>query len=530
MMNDIENDNEKDPIEDAAQVMAGAEESEALAKGKRGKKAKKASKKAKAEVVAENADASVEAETSAAEDTTDAALAGIEWTPEASGLDFEDLARRVAETIAKNESSEEMTAESTLEAQPDGEMAQIGFEKLGEELEAAENDADTGADESNVQFISEDQLLSIIESMLFSTDRPVSVATIKAIFKGTNIRTKDINRALDLLASEFASPTRGVSLEEVNGGYQLRTKSDNAEFLRRLAKVRPFRLSGPALETMAIVAYKQPITKHEIDEIRGVESGHLLRALMERGLVCFIGKSDLPGKPMTYGSTRKFLEIFGLRNIRELPTLGEIDELLPEGIGEVEEERETLSDITDSMSQEMVSTYSEGEEELSKINDQLKVIDTTSDFFEQEKQRERERKDRDRAQDIRERLVLGDAVEAKDKRWLDRYEAKLAAPPASDQAMAEGAAPSMPETEPEPESIGQELEALSNESGELAPSDGEIEGDDDISETVTEAAIDVEGDELDVALADDMDGDELDDLEARPDWDEDSESDPEMNA
>ena len=492
------------------------------------------------------------------------ALDSIEWNKKTAGLQFEELARRVAETVSENQNllhdvqasadlevdvvadmdapaaesaegaeasvdddgaalaasvADEVTsteasvsdeiesdgnlltaADHDLSIEPETgsdsgseDMEQMGFSALEEELDAAENDAD----KEPTEFIENEQLISIIESLLFSTDKPVSVATIKQVFKGSNVRSKDIMRALDSLASDYASPVRGVSLEEINGGYQMRTKPDNMEYLRRLAKVRPFRLSGPALEAMAIIAYKQPITKHEIDEIRGVESGHLLRALMERGLVSFNGKSDLPGKPMTYGSTRKFLETFGLRNIRELPTLSEIDDLLPEGIGEVDEEKESLSDITESMSTEITSKYSEGEEELEKINEHLQTIDTTSEFFEQEKIRERERRDRDRAQDIREKLVLGDAVEAKDKRWLDRYEAKLANPtaaaPGGEAAMAaEGVGSDAVADEPSDVSITSELEALSEESGAEAGSSDEEEI--------------------------------VDDLDARADWDEDAEA------
>jgi segregation and condensation protein B len=314
------------------------------------------------------------------------------------------------------------------------------------------------------EFIEANQLSSIIESLLFSTDKPVSIATIKQIFKGSNIRTKDIVLALESLASTYAAADRGVALEDINGGYQLRTKSDNTEFLRRLAKSRPFRLSGPALEVLSIIAYKQPTSKHEVDEIRGVESGHLIRALMERSLVSFSGKSEtLPGKPMTYGTTRKFLETFGLRNLKELPTLSEIEEILPQGIGEVEE-KESLSDITDRMSNDITSSYSEGEDELLKINDQLKSIDTTSEFFEQEKIRERERRDRDRAQDIRELIVIGDAVDEKDRRWLDRYESKLLA---QEQA-AQSGTPTVGGGEDmvEEPGIGSDLMGLSDEAEE----------------------------------------------------------------
>jgi segregation and condensation protein B len=426
---------------------------------------------------------------------------------------LQELARLVAKTVSERkteltdmQTDAELADGTMLSDQPEPE--QMGFEALEEELDAADNDADP----EPTEFVENDQLISIVESLLFSTDKPVSLATLKSLFKGTNVRTKDIARALDILASEYASATRGVTLEEINGGYQLRTKVDNTDFLKRLQKVRPFRLSGPALEAMSIVAYKQPVTKYEIDEIRGVESGHLLRALMERGLVQFQGKAeDKPGKPMAYGSTRKFLETFGLRNLRELPTLSEIDELLPEGIGEVEE-KEKLSDITDELSSEFSGGYSESEEELSKINETLQAIDTSSEFFEQEKVRERERRDRDRAQDIRERIVLGDSVDPKDQRWLDRYEAKLHAEANAPMTGEPGTVSEADIAATEP--IGDALEALTNEIGAKDASLSEVARDD--HEALTNVDAELSGDN--------EDGEDVGFKETSLDWSDDDES------
>lgn len=353
----------------------------------------------------------------------------------------ESVADSLAEQIVESE-------QTTQEAQNLDQFAELNpelavalpvesalQEELSDELKPEvlfgekQGEMDFEAEESksqDLEFVDFDRMVSIIESLLFAQDRPVSFATMRALFKGTTIRGKDIEKALGLIASSYADVQRGVTLEEINGGYQLRTKVDNAEFLKRLAKSRPFKLSGPSLEVMAITAYRQPITKSEVDQIRGVESGHLLRALMERGLVNFGEKSDLPGKPMTYVTTRKFLEIFGLRNLDELPSLQEIDELLPEGIGD-EEEKQSLSDLTEGLSKDIGSSYSEEEGELDSIAESLAVIDTTSEFFEQEKIRQREERDRNRAQDIRERLTVGEMVEDKDQRWLLKYEQKLAA-------------------------------------------------------------------------------------------------------
>lgn len=310
-------------------------------------------------------------------------------------------------------------AEETLETAETVEFQDDRDMELGE-LEDFES-----ASIEDLEALTEQQVMSVIESALFSTDKPASVAVIKQAFKGTNVRSKEIRSALARLQNEYVETGRGFTLEEVGGGFQLRTKAENMKYLRQSVKARPFKLSGPALEVISICAYKQPVTKAQIDEIRGVESGHLLRALMEKGLLSFGERSDLPGKPMFYETTRKFLEIFGLRNIQELPSLNEIDQLIPEGIGE-EKKKETLSDLTGELSHNFTGTsYSEGEDELLKITDELSEISTSSEFFEQEKQRQREKRDQERAQDIREAITVGEEVDSKDRKWLERYELSL---------------------------------------------------------------------------------------------------------
>jgi segregation and condensation protein B len=370
-----------------------------------------------------------------------------EITLEASGSSAEDAADQdsneeadATESMEDGEESQDELAEfgSTnifTEEEPESFLPESDEAEMSaseealphvESVEGTELDAFESADIEELEFVEEEQLDSIVESILFASDRPVSLNSLKMVFKGTNIKGDKIKRALDRLAVELAGARRGVSLEEVPGGFQLRTKVDNMQFLTRTLKARQFKLSGPALEVLAIIAYKQPVVKHEVDEIRGVESGHLLRALMEKGLVNFEGKSDLPGKPMLYATTRKFLEIFGLRNLQELPTLSQIDELLPDGMTE-EEAKPTLSQVTDSMSQTIGSSYSEGEDELMKIEDQLGNINTSSEFFEQEKLRQKQKRDADKAQNLREAIAMGEAVATRDRNWLARYDEALMA-------------------------------------------------------------------------------------------------------
>lgn len=342
----------------------------------------------------------------------------------------DDAEKRVAENAENEIQDSEDNKSDNIEA-----MQAEATEVNDDDLSEAETMDMLEEEDSTLEFVEDKQAQSILESLLFSSDRPLGMGTFKQVFKGTNYKTKDIKKALEALQTEYADVSRGVSLEEINGGWQLRTKVDNMDFLRKLAKARPFKLSGPALEVLAIIAYKQPIVKSEVDDIRGVESGHLVRALMEKSLVCFQGKSELPGKPMQYGTTRKFLEIFGLRNLRELPSLDEIDQLLPDGIG-VEEEDEKLSDVTDKMAEEFNGSYSEGQEELEKIEATLGDIDTSSEFFEEEKRRQKEKRDRDRARDIREALDVGEDVDPKDEKWLARYDERIA----QEQAEAEATA------------------------------------------------------------------------------------------
>lgn len=340
----------------------------------------------------------------------------------------------------------ETESEMTADLNPEGLEIEAGlFEnvEITEDFLATESDVDLEGSElesfeaaeiAEVEFIEEEQAESIIESILFASDRPVSLLSIREVFKGTNITKDKVKRILNNLAVEYASGRRGITLEEITGGYQVRTKIDNMNFLKRTLKTRAFKLSGPALETLAIVAYKQPVIKSEIDQIRGVESGHLLRALMEKGLCNFEGKAEnLPGRPMQYGTTRRFLEIFGLRNIKELPTLSQIDELLPEGIGEDEDDQKpTLAAVTDSMSEQVKSvSYSQGEEELGDIESELQTITTSSDFFEQEKARQKQKRDAEKAQDIRDAMTVGEEVAKRDMSWLKKYEESLLAPVAN---------------------------------------------------------------------------------------------------
>lgn len=169
-----------------------------------------------------------------------------------------------------------------------------------------------------------DELLPLLEALLFGADGPLRLERLAEVLE---VEPAQAAALLQRLVDDYAARPRGFMLQEVGGGYQLRTRPEYAEWLRRLGRSRPFRFSRPALETLAIIAYRQPVTRAEIEGLRGVDSGSVLKTLLERRLVRILGKKDLPGRPAIYGTTREFLELFGLPDLAALPTLKEFSEL-----------------------------------------------------------------------------------------------------------------------------------------------------------------------------------------------------------
>lgn len=168
-------------------------------------------------------------------------------------------------------------------------------------------------------------LKPLVEALLFGADGPLRCERLAEVL---DVERLEVVEVLRLLEAEYESQSRGFFLQEVAGGYQLRTRPEFADYLRRLGRTRPFKFSRPALETLAIVAYRQPVTRTEIEYLRGVDSGSVLKTLLDKHLVRILGKKDVPGKPAIYGTTREFLELFGLVDLTALPTLKEFSELV----------------------------------------------------------------------------------------------------------------------------------------------------------------------------------------------------------
>jgi segregation and condensation protein B len=166
------------------------------------------------------------------------------------------------------------------------------------------------------------RLRSILESLLFSTAEPVPLGKLLEALPGYEKRT--VVRTLAELGQEYSRDERGFRLQQVAGGYQLRTAPANAEFVKALLAQRPVRLTRASLETLAVIAYRQPVTRPEIEAIRGVDVDAVLTTLLERRLVRVLGRKDVVGRPLLYGTTAEFLETFGLKDLASLPTLEEL--------------------------------------------------------------------------------------------------------------------------------------------------------------------------------------------------------------
>lgn len=168
-------------------------------------------------------------------------------------------------------------------------------------------------------------LKSIVESILFVSEVPVSLDRLCDLLP--EFERSQIRQAIDELVAVFSIEGRGIILMPVAGGYQFRTAPETLEYLKRLHRSKPFRFSQSALETLAIVAYRQPVTRAEVEALRGVDAGGVIKTLLEKRLIRILGKKDVPGRPLIYGTTREFLELFSLKDLASLPSLRDVSEL-----------------------------------------------------------------------------------------------------------------------------------------------------------------------------------------------------------
>jgi segregation and condensation protein B len=268
---------------------------------------------------AEAGEAAAEAEEAAADagdaaaSAGDVASEGDAMAPDAGGDAVE----------AASDAGPEVTGEADAPGEAEGATLDAAADGAQGDDEAAEPGAVLPTSAASMDAV---QLKHLVEALVFASDKPLTVVRLRQLTRVSD--TKRLEQALESLAEDFRD--RGIVLQQVSGGYQFRTRTQFSAWVQQLIAGRPVRLSRAQLETLAIIAYRQPITRPEIDEIRGVDSSATLKLLIDRALIRILGKKEEVGRPMLYGTTKEFLDFFSLGDLRELPTLREYSELTDE--------------------------------------------------------------------------------------------------------------------------------------------------------------------------------------------------------
>ena len=219
----------------------------------------------------------------------------------------------------------------------------------------------------------EDALCGAVETVIFMSDRPISLEKIRKLVD-PDLPVPYFERALSRLQEQYEKRHHGIFLQEVAGGHQFRTKAIYNKFVQHLFKATSLVLTPSALEALAIIAYKQPVSRVEIDRIRGVDSSHLVRGLMDKRLARIVGRADEVGRPVIYGTTHEFLEVFGLKGLEDLPPEHELQTLSQEAVGDPTDIKELISG-TDSK-----QFVLDQREQLDELQRQIKGISADTNF------------------------------------------------------------------------------------------------------------------------------------------------------
>ena len=213
-----------------------------------------------------------------------------------------------------------------------------------------------------------DDIKNIIESLLFVAEEPLTIDRLKKII--ADAQSQELRAALDELAADYETRQGGFYLNHVAGGYQIRTRPEYKEWIKRMLQPKPLRLSKAALETLAIIAYKQPVIRSDVEHIRGVDCGGVLRVLLERKFIRVLGRKEIPGRPLIYATTKRFLEVFDLKNLKDLPTPKEIEEFgsaLAEEMDEADRDEEA-TEISSEDTEATVASSIPAESEIPAEN------------------------------------------------------------------------------------------------------------------------------------------------------------------
>jgi len=233
------------------------------------------------------------------------------------------------------------------------------------------------------RFATPERVRAAVEALLFAAEKPLD---LPALLDATRFDEQTLKDALAALQQKHAPGAGGTVLLDLGGRWQLRTDPQLGAYVRRMLQVKPMRLTRAALETLSIIAYRQPITRPEMEDLRGVDCGAVTKALLERKLIRILGKKDEPGRPLLYGTTKEFLELFNLRDLTQLPTLREFQELSEESRKIVEQESKPpppVSGLTDlaqdpASAERMMHSTVESENALAQLESAIDDADQSA--------------------------------------------------------------------------------------------------------------------------------------------------------
>ena len=274
---------------------------------------------------------------------------------------LEDIASKYADESSQLEDLETETQETEDAEQVEGEVGEPAETEDAEPKEA-----------EVFEHVPKEVLLSRIESLVFSFPEPI---TVRRLAKQLSLKGPRVRELLKELQEHYAD--RGIVLSEASGGFHFHTNPNNSAVIKNALKVRPMRLSRPALETLAIIAYKQPTTRADVEDVRRVDCGGTIRFLFEKNLIRVLGRKEEPGRPMIYGTSKTFLELFGLKTLSDLPSLHEFTELWEEHQQAVDEidETESQEDEGDDAALDQMDDHLDDSESITENWDERDIED-----------------------------------------------------------------------------------------------------------------------------------------------------------
>jgi segregation and condensation protein B len=326
--------------------------------------------------------ARAENEREATDWVADPTTAVADWTPDLSGAEArEKLATQIAEDQALQAHEAAIAAEALEELDPELLAALPKVPAVGEQLDL-------------------DEIQSCVEAILFMSDKPLSLEKIQEMI-GPDFPHSVFQEAMTALVDRSRANSHGVEIVQIAKGYQLRTKPGRAALIKKLSKVQTQRLSSGAMETLAICAYRQPIMKEDVDKVRGVDSSYFFRYLLDRKLIQICGRSELPGRPMLYSTTDDFLSLFGLKDLSAMPSLREIEQLVPSSQSanpddedpRVKEMRRLVSQMKADKSSQLNYDPREDEKILKEIRERVQSIPTSTPSLDLQRDLEKQAKE-----------------------------------------------------------------------------------------------------------------------------------------